>query len=242
MMKHLLILLTVVGVLVSCGETAPDHDLPPQDMSEEHFTPTAVGILADGTIQEGPAAIARYWTSAFATTKTSGRMVVGSVPVGKEGQYTYEISRFETADDQAFAQVIVWDHQGPSPLRALQFVAPYGEVLLEDTDVIDAARTRWMKYCNAHEVAQLVGEMYTPNTLYYNHRPLLRGPAALEEEYGYMKDPAYQLTLTPLYVVPVSAQLVLELGQCSGSYGGKYLLVWQEQEAGVWQVLLDANL
>lgn len=240
-MKHLLILLAAVGVLVSCGETAPDHDLPPQDMSEEHFTPTAVGILADGTVQEGPAAIARYWTSAFARTKTSGRTVIGSVSVGKEGQYTYEISRFETADDQAFAQVIVWDNQGAEPLRALQFVAAYDESL-PDVGAIDKARGQWMEYCNAHEVERLIQEMYTPNTRYYNHRPLLRGRAALVEEYAYMKDPAYQLTLTPLYVVPVSAQLVLELGQCSGSYGGKYLIVWQEQEAGGWQVLLDANL
>jgi hypothetical protein len=84
--------------------------------------------------------------------------------------------------------------------------------------------------------------MYTPNTLYYNHRPLLRGRAALEKEYAYMKAPDYQLTLTPWYVVPVSEHLVIEMGQCSGSYGGKYLIVWQEQVPGVWQVLLDANL
>jgi ketosteroid isomerase-like protein len=241
MMKHLFFLLVVAGTLISCGETAPDNDLRPQKMSVEQYTPAALGVLADGTIQYGPNAIATHWKWFFENTNVSDRMVIGSVPVGKKGEYAYEISRFETADDQAFAQVIVWDNQGAEPLRALQFVAPYGK-MLPDADVIFAARARWMEYCNAHEVERLIQEMYTPNTLYYNHRPLLRGRAALEKEYAYMKNPDYQLTLTPLHVVPVAEHLVVELGQCSGSYGGKYLIVWQEQVPGTWQVLLDANL
>lgn len=239
--KYLFILIAATNVLQGCGTSENSHQLLPQDMSEERYTPTAVGILADGTVHEGPAEIARYWEAVFTNTKVLGRTVIGSVSVGKEGEYSYEISRFETANKQAFTQVIVWDNQGPAPLRALQLVAPYDK-LLPDTAVIDATRARWMEYCNAHDVEGLIQEMYAPNTRYYNHRPLLRGRAALEEEYAYMKDPAYQLTLTPLYVVPVSEHLVMELGQCSGSYGGKYLIVWQEQVSGDWQVLLDANL
>ncbi len=238
MLKNLFILIATAVILTSCGGVNSSKHLLSQDMSAEQYTSAAVSILADGTVQEGPAAIAAHWES---VAKSSGRQLVGSVPVGSDGQYVYEISRFETADDQAFAQVIIWDNQGTEPLRALQFTAAYNK-LLTDTDVIDTARARWMEYCNAHEVAKLIQEMYTPNTLYYNHRPLLRSRAALEKEYAYMKNPDYQLTLTPLFVEPVSEHLVLELGQCSGSYGGKYLIVWQEQTSGVWQVLLDANL
>lgn len=241
MIKHLFILIAATGMLEGCGTTKYSHQLLPQDMSEERYTPTAVGILADGTVHEGPAEIARYWESVFTNTKVLGRTVIGSVSVGKEGEYSYEISRFETTDKQTFAQVIVWDNQGPAPLRALQLIAPEDK-LRPDTNAILAARARWMEYCNGHDVEGLIQKMYTPNTRYYNHRPLLKGRTALEKEYAYMKNTTYQLTLTPLYVVPISAHLVMELGQCSGSYGGKYLIVWQEQVSGDWQVLLDANL
>ncbi|WP_367392753.1 hypothetical protein [Lewinella sp. LCG006] len=241
MIKYLIILLAATSMLWRCGTVASGYQLLPQDMSEERYTATAVGILPDGTVQEGPAEIVKYWRSVFTASKVSDRMVIGSVPVGKEGEYRYEISRFKTGSKQAFTQVIVWDNQGSEPLRALQLIAP-NDKLRPDTNAIFAARTRWMEYCNGHEVEQLIQEMYAPNTCYYNHRPLLQGRAALEKEYTYMKDPSYQLTLTPIHVVPVSEHLVMELGQCSGSYGGKYLLVWQEQEKGGWQVLLDANL
>ena len=59
--------------------------------------------------------------------------------------------------------------------------------------------------------------------------------------YSYMNNPNYELTLHPISVEAVSETLVLEIGQCKGSYGGKYILIWQKTTEG-WQVLFDANL
>jgi hypothetical protein len=57
-----------------------------------------------------------------------------------------------------------------------------------------------------------------------------------------MEREQYHLTLTPIFIEPVSATMVYEIGQCSGSYGGKYILIWQREQDGKWRILLDSNI
>lgn len=228
-------------ILINCGKKEKSNGLLPQNMGAEHYTASSVSISPDDQPLFGPDEISTHWGFFFENTSLPGRTVLASVPVGNNNEHSYEISRFETANGQAFAQVIIWDKEEKDSLRALEFIAAYKEPH-SDASEINAARTLWMEYCNAHAVDQLIEKMYAPNTLYYNHRPLLLGRKALKQEYTYMANPDYQLTLSPLHVVPVSGTIALELGQCSGSYGGKYLIVWQKQRSGNWQVLLDANL
>ena len=57
-----------------------------------------------------------------------------------------------------------------------------------------------------------------------------------------MNNKNYRLKLEPLIVKPVSKNLVFEIGQCSGSYDGKYILVWGKDVDGMWKIIIDSNI
>jgi ketosteroid isomerase-like protein len=247
MIRSLSLLLLLISSVSGC-KLLQKSDAPPHEvrtpvtgtaLTPERYTQDAVSILPDGTILSKDDNIAERWKQ-ITTGIPPGKLNRASV-VARENEYHYTITTLLTADDRRYVELVVWDQRGGIPRRALEFIAPY-EAHSFHLEEINAARIRWMEYCNAHEVAQLIENCYTENTLYYNHRPLLQGREALVAEYAYMKNPEYQLTLTPIYVEEVSDTLALEVGQCSGSYGGKYFLVWKKQEYGVWQVFLDGNL
>ena len=109
-------------------------------------------------------------------------------------------------------------------------------------DVIKKQRAEWIRLCNAHDANTLIETLYTENTMYYNKGRLLTGRVDLVTEYEYMNNPQYNLTLNPILIEPVSETVVYEMGQCKGSYNGKYLLVWQKNSNGVWKVLFDSNI
>jgi ketosteroid isomerase-like protein len=106
---------------------------------------------------------------------------------------------------------------------------------------MDMARTKWMELCNSHQASELVHQLYSPNAYYYNRGRLLQGREAITKEYQYMNSPNYGLTLTPKHIVRVSTEYAFEIGQCSGSYNKPYMLLWQKQPGGSWQVLMDSN-
>lgn len=110
-----------------------------------------------------------------------------------------------------------------------------------DTAEINKRRKEWMELCNAHNASTLVNEMYAKEALYYNHKPLIRGREALAKEYSYMNREKYHLRLNPQTVTPVNEKLVFEIGQCSGSYRGKYIIIWGK-EKGSWNILFDSNI
>ncbi|MEL6276528.1 MAG: hypothetical protein AAFU03_15630, partial [Bacteroidota bacterium] len=103
-------------------------------------------------------------------------------------------------------------------------------------------RNAWIDLCNQHDAQQLVDSLYAKNAIYYNHRPVVIGRETIGQTYQYMNDERYQLTLTPIQVEAVNDSLVYEIGQCSGSYGGKYVIIWQLGRDGVWRVILDSNI
>ncbi|NNL32435.1 MAG: nuclear transport factor 2 family protein, partial [Flavobacteriaceae bacterium] len=126
-------------------------------------------------------------------------------------------------------------------LRELEFLA---EASLTDVNIedINTARAAWMSNCNANDANALIENVYSENTLYYNRGRLLMGRSDLITEYQYMNNPSYKLTLNPLHVEVVNDSIVFEIGQCKGSYNGKYMLVWKKNKAGKWQVLFDSNI
>ena len=99
-----------------------------------------------------------------------------------------------------------------------------------------------MELCNAHDVEGLVNELYSVNTLYYNHKPLVKGREDVIKEYGYMRNEKYSLKLTPLFIEAVNESTVYEIGQCNGSYGGKYILIWKKEADGKWRIFIDSNI
>ena len=106
---------------------------------------------------------------------------------------------------------------------------------------IDQARKEWMKLCNAHNAGKLVKQLYTSDAYYYSRGGLIQGTESITTEYDYMNNPSYSLKLTPKHLIFVSSDIAFEIGQCSGSYPLPYMLLWQKQSEGNWQVLMDSN-
>ncbi|PTM09763.1 MAG: hypothetical protein DA407_05170 [Bacteroidetes bacterium] len=171
--------------------------------------------------------------------------VVKSVSTTKRIQandsYDYEIGSFINKDDVLAKHLIIWNTTNNGGKRELEFImeTDKSKVNLED---IDKQRAQWMRLCNAHDAKSLIETMYSENTMYYNRGRLLTGRNDLVKEYEYMNNPQYQLSLEPIIVEPVTGSIVYEMGQCKGSYNGKYILIWQQNENGIWQVLFDSNI
>ena len=99
-----------------------------------------------------------------------------------------------------------------------------------------------MELCNAHNVPELVEQLYTEDALYYNHKPIIKGTESIIQEYDYMNKPDYQLKLEPRAIEIVNSEMVYEIGQCVGSYSGKYILIWKMVGPGEWKIFLDSNI
>ncbi|MEL6733969.1 MAG: DUF4440 domain-containing protein [Bacteroidota bacterium] len=155
----------------------------------------------------------------------------------------YHISTKNVPGDRSIAELDIYqtkDSINQAQISKMQFIAEV-QTYVYDIKGIEAARKKWMELCNAHDPAQLVAQVYTEDAFYFNHKPPIRGTQAITEEYQYMAQPDYNLTLMPIYLMPVQSDLAYEIGQCTGSYGGKYAIVWKKVASGEWKVLLDSN-
>lgn len=112
---------------------------------------------------------------------------------------------------------------------------------VNETANLDRQRSRWMELCNTHKASELVSRLYTSDAYYYNRGRLIQGTKALSAEYSYMNNEAYSLNLTPKHVVFVTPNLAYEIGRCSGSYPYPYMLLWEKQTDGDWQIMMDSN-
>ena len=99
-----------------------------------------------------------------------------------------------------------------------------------------------MELCNAHDPAILVNTLYTEDNLYFNHKPLVKGRTLLIQEYAYMARDNYELLLNPTFFYQLNDDMAYEIGQCKGSYNGKYILIWRKDDDGKWRVYMDSNI
>ncbi|MEL6972666.1 MAG: hypothetical protein AAFO02_21050 [Bacteroidota bacterium] len=204
----------------------------------------AIRVAADGSYLQGAANIAQRQDKMSIDTI----FTIASFPAGREGEFTYEIGGFRTTDGQDYRHLVIQSkkqssgRQTYSVVRTFDWISKVHLGALPDTSDLTSFRKLWIERCNAHNAYELVAQSYTPNALYYNHKPLVIGTEAIAEEYSYMNRPEYSLLLTPLAVEMVSTDLAFEIGQCAGSYSGKYVLVWQKNAEEVWQVLFDSNI
>ena len=208
------------------------------DALGELYLEDALKINGAGEVLEGALAIVEnYRSQAFYIDSISTSQKYTAL---LDSTVSYEIGRFWTPD-QTFYHLIIWRKNNGILKRELEFITPIGPKE-NAQDEITVSRKEWMALCNAQDAEKLVSESYTENALYYNHKPLVIGRDAIAVEYQYMNNPEYALKLNPLIVEPVNATLAFEIGQCSGSYPGNYIIVWQKGEDGRWRVLLDSNI
>lgn len=156
--------------------------------------------------------------------------------VAANKKYTYSIVAARKAD-QYYKQLLITDQANQ---RELELTLVASKVAWDSA--IDQRRAEWIRRCNAHNAAKLINDLYLPKTIYYNHKPPITNRTDLIKAYAYMNRPDYTLQLTPLHREMVNASFAYEIGQCSGSYGGKYMICWQKDAQGKWMVFMDSNI
>ena len=203
------------------------------------YTKDAVKVMPNGTILEGRETISEHYK--VNPQQVESISSLKNIIAVLDSTILYEIGSFSTSGKKEFAQLVLWRKAHGKLFRELELITPT-ENTKDLKPEIDKIRNDWMAVCNAHNTKKLVTEFYSENALYYNHRPMIIGHEAIIEEYGYMNNPNYELTLNPIIFEPVNGSMVFEIGQCSGSYNGNYVLVWQKNDSGEWRIFFDSNI
>ncbi len=211
-----------------------------EDDIASKYTPQAVLVVSPDTILNGPDAISSYFVSNRRKYKAIEQIF--QVEANEAKGLSYAINQLTLLNNTVEKQLVIWKEVEGKQQKEFEYWQSNSLHTALDTTEISNRRARWMELCNAHQVAELVNDLYSENTMYYNHRPLVKGREALIKEYGYMNYEKYSLRLNPLIVEVVNDSIVFEIGQCQGSYPGKYILIWKKEDDGVWRIFIDSNI
>ncbi|MEP3210826.1 MAG: hypothetical protein ABJN95_16610 [Maribacter sp.] len=208
---------------------------------EKNYAAHAIAVITADSVCNGSAQIAKYYT--MRKNKITALETLFKVEANEERGIHYELLRYETDSLQEYVQLVIWKKEANKAIREFEFAeASNAAAVNVDTTEIAHSRKLWMQLCNAHDAEKLVIALYSPNTIYFNHKPLVRGMEDLIKEYAYMNNENYSLQLHPLTLRVVNANFAFEIGQCSGSYNGKYILVWKKDANGNWKIFIDSNI
>lgn len=111
---------------------------------------------------------------------------------------------------------------------------------------IDSERKKWVQLANQHNPKAHIAESYTENASYFASGRKSTGREEITERYVYMKNPNYQVDLEKERLWGISDDNLLELGRYfTGTEhvgdGGIYVILWERQNPGYWQIALDFN-
>ncbi|WP_298508999.1 hypothetical protein [uncultured Kordia sp.] len=203
------------------------------------YETNAVKIISADNILTSTSEIANYY--GIQKDKITSVESLFSVEANKKRGITYEIVRYTLDNQTAHIQIVIWKTKDEKVIREFEFTETYTAAEVNSSEIAKR-RKLWMELCNAHNAENLVKQLYSKNTMYFNHKPLIQGTEALTKEYNYMNNENYSLQLDPLKLAIVNANFAFEIGQCSGGYGGKYILVWKKEADGNWYVYIDSNI
>lgn len=206
---------------------------------QDAYVSRAIHINEQGEVLNGSESISNYWVEKGIEV-VSADLIFETNAVYRDN-LIYKIGSIKTIDESEYFHLLIEEVGNSTSQRKLEFISEKGSTDI-DLSIIDQRRVEWIEYCNSHDAEGLVENLYTENAVYYNHRPVITGREALTQTYQYMNSPRYSLNLTPLHVEVVNESIIFEIGQCDGSYNGKYILVWQKDEDGSWSILMDSNI
>ncbi len=203
------------------------------------YAQNSIKILEDGSVLNGRERIKDNISEGILRLDSVKRDTL--ILAHKERAIEYEIVENIYENDERSKALIIWQTKDDERRRVFEFVSNMEESKLDHIE-INKRRGLWISLCNEHNAEKLINELYSKNTLYFNHKPIVKGRAQLYKEYGYMNNEHYELSLEPEIVEKVNEDIIFEIGQCSGSYRGKYILIWQKDEDSVWRIFIDSNI
>lgn len=110
-----------------------------------------------------------------------------------------------------------------------------------DLELFTSQRRNWEKYSNDHDPAGLINNVYTTDSYYLNGGRIDFGRTAIIERYAYMKRENWNIRLEAKGIIPVDQNVAYEIGKYYSTGEGQYLLIWEKQRKGEWQIKLDFN-
>lgn len=208
---------------------------------ESSYATDAIKIISPDSIFNSASEIANYHS--LQKDKITAIESLFSVEANKARGIHYELLRYKNDKLRENIEIVIWKRKGQKRLREFEFTQQY-TLEAADIDTTDIAERRklWLELCNSNNAENLVRQLYSANTMYFNHKPIVKGTENLIKEYGYMNDKNYTLDLHPKRLEVVNADFAFEIGQCSGSYNGKYILIWKKQANGNWEIYIDSNI
>lgn len=203
------------------------------------YAQNAIKILENGAVLNGRDQIVDNILKSMLVLNSIERVTM--IVAHKERAIEYEISENIYENDLREKTLTIWQTKNTERKRVFEFVSKVKESTLNHL-ALNERRELWMSLCNKHNAKNLIDELYSENTLYFNHKPIIKGRAQLVGEYAYMNNENYALTLEPEVVDKVNEGIIFEMGQCSGSYNGKYILIWRKDQDGEWRIFIDSNI
>ncbi|ROH99807.1 hypothetical protein EGI05_02665 [Chryseobacterium daecheongense] len=211
------------------------------DSIKNLYDANSVKIISPDNIIENSSQIANYYN--VQKGKITSIKSLFSVEANSKRKINYELISYKIDNRKEFIGIVIWRIENEKIVREFEFSNESNlEAKKVDTTSISERRKLWVQLCNENNSKNLVKELYSNNTIYYNHKPLVKGTEDLIKEYNYMDNKNYHLKLHPLILKAVNANFAFEIGQCTGSYNGKYILVWGKDSEGKWKIITDSNI
>ncbi|UZR99395.1 hypothetical protein [Chondrinema litorale] len=207
---------------------------------KDFYRTESIKIISADSLLTSHNEIAEYYV--LQPNKITSISSLFHVEANKEKSINYELIKYETENKEAFIQLLIWKLYDGKKVREFEFTSKSEEGTTDEQESISKRRDLWIKLCKTHNPKNLINELYSAHSLYFNHKPLVKGQDNLIGEYAYMKGESYTLTLHPLKLEFVNTNLIYEIGQCEGSYNGKYILVWKKEPDGKWKIFIDSNV
>jgi ketosteroid isomerase-like protein len=205
------------------------------------YDTNAIKIIGADSILNNSTQIANCYSSQKG--KITSIESILSIEANKERKINYELVNYKMDNLKEFTAIVIWRIDHERKIREFEFTEESTvEAKKIDTAKIAERRKLWVELCNANNATNLVKQLYTDNTMYYNHKPIVKGTADLIKEYSYMNNKNYRLNLHPIKLKVVNPNFAFEVGRCSGSYNGKYMLIWKKHTDGSWSIYIDSNI
>ena len=208
---------------------------------ESFYQNNAIKVISPDSVLNTSSQVAEYYT--LFNDKIISVESLFHAEAHKDRGIHYEIVKLKTQKSETYIQFVIWKLEEGKKVREFEFTSKSdAEIRKDDKNSITERRNLWIQLCNENNPENLINELYTSNTLYFNHKPLIKGRENLVKEYAYMNNDQYSLTLHPLKLLLVNQNIAYEIGQCKGSYGGKYVLIWKKEADGRWRIFIDSNI